>query len=156
MSKTNCFCGSQVDFASCCQPYHKGKLAPNAQVLMRSRFSAYAVKNYQYIARTYAKGYGDDVDETSLAAHDQLTNWLSLDVLEHYEHGTTSLVEFKAYYKIHGQYYVMHERSSFIFEDSQWFYTNGRMMDGSGPFKPQRNSPCICGSGKKFKKCCGA
>jgi SEC-C motif-containing protein len=64
-------------------------------------------------------------------------------------------VELKAYYQIDNQYYVMHELSDFELVDNQWFYTSGTMLDGTGEVKPQRNTPCPCGSGKKFKKCCG-
>jgi SEC-C motif-containing protein len=49
----------------------------------------------------------------------------------------------------------MHELSDFVFEAGKWLYTNGTILKGSGEFTPERNSHCLCGSGKKFKKCCG-
>jgi preprotein translocase subunit SecA len=53
-------------------------------------------------------------------------------------------------------------RESFVPKPSRMSYSRG---EGSGGGKPQtvvkekkvgRNDPCICGSGKKYKKCCGA
>jgi len=69
-------------------------------------------------------------------------------------------VEFKATYKDSGmqesKYGVMHERSRFIVEDGRWRYVDGEHFAADDIIKkPGRNEPCFCGSGKKYKKCCG-
>ena len=48
---------------------------------------------------------------------------------------------------------VLEERSRFVRENDHWFYLDGE--HSVTPLKPGRNDPCLCGSGRKFKKCCG-
>jgi len=61
------------------------------------------------------------------------------------------VVEFAADYQ-GGQ---LHERSRFLKEEGKWFYLNGDILPPVTAAKVGRNDPCPCGSGKKFKKCCG-
>jgi|TARA_R110000868_G_scaffold310023_12_gene571284 SEC-C motif-containing protein len=129
--------------------------AKNAEVLMRSRFSAYVIKDYHYILQTYASAQRNKLTISELADSAKDTQWLSLQVLAHHSQSNTAQVEFKAFYQLSNSYYVMHELSDFIFEAGKWLYTNGLMLKGSGEFTPERNSLCLCHSGKKFKKCCG-
>ena len=124
-------------------------------MLMRSRFTAYVIKDYRYILQTYASSQHTNLTVNSLADSAQDTQWLSLQVLAHNTQDNTAQVEFKAFYKIDSCYYVMHEVSDFVFEDRRWLYSKGVMQKYSGEFTPERNSQCLCGSGSKFKKCCG-
>ncbi|MGR5471371.1 YchJ family metal-binding protein, partial [Vibrio astriarenae] len=75
-------------------------------------------------------------------------------------------VEFNAYFNEDGKRYCMTERSRFVKEDGLWYYIDGtfpkeepeqdpRLSQPVSSLKVGRNDPCICGSGKKFKKCCG-
>lgn len=125
---------------------------------MRSRFSAYAKGDYQYILKTYGASQRAKLSEMDLAEQANNTTWLSLQVLQHIEieKDEMSQVEFKAYYKIGKQIFVMHERSNFEYCDGRWFYTTGVMLDGTKALTPKRNDPCFCGSNKKYKKCCGS
>ncbi|WP_158968828.1 YchJ family protein [Paraglaciecola sp. L3A3] len=151
-----CHCQSNLPFIACCQPYIDGdKAAPTAEKLMRSRFSAYVLQNYDYILKTYAEKNRKDLFIEQLKQDSIDTEWLSLQVLHHSSKQKTAQVEFKAYYQIGQQLYLMHELSNFIFENDQWLYTTGTMLKGSGKYQQQRNDPCLCSSGKKFKKCCG-
>jgi SEC-C motif-containing protein len=152
----NCFCGNQSTFEKCCQPIISGKTeAQNAEELMRSRFSAYVIEDYPYILQTYASQQRSGLTVSQLADSAQGTQWLNLQVLAHHPKPNTVQVEFKAFYLVDGQYYVMHELSDFVLEDNKWCYTTGLIQKDSGEFVPERNSQCLCGSGKKFKKCCG-
>jgi SEC-C motif-containing protein len=75
-------------------------------------------------------------------------------------HPDEALVEFIASFREEGQLHRHHEVARFLRDQDRWYY-----MDGAAP-KPQtlrheqpkvgRNDPCPCGSGKKYKKCCGA
>ena len=47
-----CPCHSGRLYTECCQPYHKGKLAPTPEALMRARYSAYALHNADFIMQT--------------------------------------------------------------------------------------------------------
>jgi SEC-C motif-containing protein len=69
------------------------------------------------------------------------------------------MVRFAAQYRQDGVRLVHHERSTFRREDGQWVYVDGEVDPKSPPrqvAKVGRNDPCPCGSGKKYKKCCGA
>lgn len=68
-------------------------------------------------------------------------------------------VEYVARFRIRGQVQAHHELASFRREDGRWLYVDGQVNPKSAPrqvTKIGRNDPCPCGSGQKFKKCCGA
>ena len=126
---------------------------------MRSRYSAYATRQYSYILKTYGKTQRRDLKLHELKQADKNSKWLKLEVLGFTEQNSTAQVEFRAYYRIDGQpeltFYTLHELSDFCLEDGQWHYTTGKIFDDSGVYKPERNESCLCASGKKYKKCCG-
>lgn len=167
--KSLCPCGRNKEFAVCCYPYISGSdLAPNAEALMRSRYSAYASKNYQYVANTYAtyeqshglfEGLQQSQTAVSVAdikASSEHNSWCKLDVLSSLSMGLQAEVEFIAYYQLDKQFYAMHERSRFVKADGKWLYVDGQMLDKTGSVQMGRNDSCLCGSGKKFKRCCQA
>lgn len=51
----NCPCGSGTSYSDCCQPFHtKAKNAPTAELLMRSRYSAFVLGNEEYLLYSWA------------------------------------------------------------------------------------------------------
>ncbi|MGK0305238.1 MAG: SEC-C motif-containing protein [Gammaproteobacteria bacterium] len=152
----HCTCGNELTYEVCCKPIIDGKVAAkDAETLMRSRFSAYSLKNYRYILQTYILAQRSKLTISELADNTQNTQWLSLQVIAHHSQVNTAQVEFKAFYQIHNSYYVMHEISDFVFEAGKWLYADGVIKKDSGELSQERNSQCLCGSGKKYKKCCG-
>ncbi len=142
-----CYCGSKKPFSACCEPFLEGKALPETpEELMRSRYSAYVVGNGAYIVATSVKEnrYGEDV--ALIEEYAQSVEWLRLEVVVAKE----KTVEFKAYYKDAEGIKVQHERSNFVFEEGMWLYQDGKIFNS----KIERNDPCPCGSGKKYKKCC--
>ena len=117
---------------------------------MRSRFSAYVLKNYAYIFETYAEQAQRNLSIASLESSDAGTVFTKLHVV----FADKACVEFKAYYLSRKHYYCMHERSYFVREQNQWKYANGDMLADTGKLTLSRNNECACGSGKKFKRCC--
>ncbi|MDP5039640.1 MAG: YchJ family protein [Paraglaciecola sp.] len=150
-----CYCGNEQDFGSCCELLLSGKqVAKSAEALMRSRFCAYRLQNYEYVLATYAQAQQKHLNIHDIAQGAADTAWLRLVVVKTQQKQTTAKVEFRAYYQVETQYYLMHETSDFIQQDQKWYYTSGIMHQDSGPYMQQRNDVCLCGSGKKFKKCC--
>ena len=49
---SKCPCHSALPYKKCCGPYHKGTVPPTPEVLMRSRFAAYALRMTGYIMKT--------------------------------------------------------------------------------------------------------
>ena len=151
-----CPCGSNKRFDKCCLPIIKQAAeASSPEALMRSRYSAYAHKEYQYLVETYAKATRAKVNIGHLSAGEDATKWLKLEVLNATENGDKGEVEFIAYYQINKNFYAMHERSRFVQEAGFWRYLDGDMLNNTGKINITRNQSCLCGSNIKFKKCCG-
>lgn len=143
-----CYCDSQEEFALCCEPFLSGSQKPSSpEQLMRSRYSAFVLGESAYLMQTTTPENRHDEDEKFIKEFAQSVIWLGLDVLEAQMHS----VEFKAYYKDSLGIQVLHEKSSFTQEDGMWFYKDGVLFNS----KIERNEPCPCKSGKKYKKCCG-
>lgn len=121
---------------------------------MRSRYSAYVVKNYDYILVTYDPIQQQNLNLQTLRESSQNTTWLQLEVLNTTENEDVGTVEFIATYSFDGHFFAMHELSSFIKQAGNWYYTTGLTKEKTGQITPTRNDVCPCGSGKKYKKCC--
>ena len=152
---TQCPCGSQQPFLSCCEPYLSGqKPAPTAEALMRSRYTAYVRQNIDYLMATHHPTQRRLSDRTTLRKSMQSTTWLGLTILAAQQGQATDetgVVEFVARFQAEqpGQ---IHERSRFQKQKGVWFYLDGEHLP---PVEPKRNEPCWCGSGKKYKQCHG-
>ena len=156
LSSKPCPCGSQKLLNQCCGVYLQGQLpAPTAEKLMRSRYSAYCLKNIDYLFNTEHPSHRKTNSRKLITATANNLRWLGLTVVNT-EGGQpedeTGVVEFVAVYQ-EGKFVAqLHERSNFIKEKGKWFYTDGDMLP---PLQPKKNEPCWCKSGKKFKHCHG-
>jgi len=157
---TPCPCGSSLDYATCCGRYHAGQPAPTAEKLMRSRYAAYAIANLDYIEATCAGPAALAFDRTEAEMLQLGTQWLGLEIsrtTRGRERDSEGTVTFTARYRHKGVEEALTETSQFRRIDGRWFYCD-RLTDAD-PLRSAsagRNDPCPCGSGKKFKKCCGA
>lgn len=168
---TPCPCGSQKSYGVCCGSYHSGSAsAETAEKLMRSRYAAFVLRDGSYLLSTLAEENRSGFDAASIA-HDT-TCWTELEIIDCQAGGVldqTGIVEFIAHFNENGKPHQLHERSNFARRNGTWFYVDGifpgaRRLDGTdtslqrqnpSTAKVGRNDPCPCGSGKKFKKCCG-
>lgn len=160
MSK--CPCGTNKEFASCCEPFLKGKAKPpTAEALMRSRYAAFTVADIDYIEKTTDPSTRSTFDRAGTLEWAKQSEWLGLDIVSTKDGGEddqTGLVEFIAKFRIEGNDHAHHERSDFRKRDGQWYFVDGKLVQEPvrNENKIGRNDPCTCGSGKKYKKCCGA
>ncbi len=146
-----CYCCSGLQFAGCCEPYLQNRELPaTPEQLMRSRYSAYCTENYPYILATYAAAARQTLSVETLRDSAAGSRWFALQII------TTApgQVEFKAFYFEQSTPYVLHETSRFEMEEGRWVYVSGDLHADTGRVNIGRNSPCVCGSGKKFKQCC--
>jgi SEC-C motif-containing protein len=161
-----CPCGTDLELDACCGPLLAGaRAAATPEALMRSRYTAYAVKNARYIVDTHDPQTRDDVDEDEIRNWANRSEWLSLQVLATKAGGADDdrgEVEFIARFRDDrsSKEHAHHERSTFVKREGRWYYQDGETpaqapVTRSAP-KVGRNDPCPCGSGKKYKKCCGA
>ncbi|MEN9464457.1 MAG: hypothetical protein RL217_638 [Pseudomonadota bacterium] len=143
-----CPCHSTRPYSDCCEPWHSGQNAPSPEALMRSRYCAFVLNKTDYLLKSWHASTRpkslEDINNT---------NWLHLEILDSQEQGSAGKVRFNAYFKEDGSYFSLSENSNFIKENGQWFYVDG--VHQILKIKPERNDPCPCSSGKKFKKCCG-
>lgn len=157
-----CPCGSNLDYNSCCGPVIAGtRAADTAEQLMRSRYSAYVKKEIPYILASLHPDFRADYDEKSSRAWAENAEWHGITIMNTTKGGTGDSegeVEFAVSYTERGMKQEHHEKASFRKKDGAWFFTEGKTLPKPvmrvAP-KTGRNDPCTCGSGKKFKKCCG-
>jgi SEC-C motif-containing protein len=160
-----CPCGSDLELSACCGPALSGERpAPTAEALMRSRYTAYALKDVPYILETCDEEARGEVDEAATRNWAERTEWLGLTIVSTQaggEHQDRGEVEFIARFRDErGREHTHHEHSTFRKHDGRWFYVDGKMQDKAPVVRESpkvgRNDPCPCGSGKKYKKCHGA
>lgn len=140
----------------CCAPYLRGQCAaPTAEKLMRSRYTAYCLKNIDYLWQTEHPSQRHPQSRQLISATAHRLQWLGLSVLATQagqREDTTGMVEFAAWYQEGRQRGQLHERSQFVREQGKWFYLTGDILP---PYQPKPQEPCWCHSGKKFKQCHG-
>ena len=155
MEKTACYCNSQENYEDCCLSYLTGKLKPkNPEQLMRSRYSAFCVKNIDYLIATHHPSKRQANERALLEKTINNTQWLGLKVVKaqnDIKNPGVGYVEFVAFYESNGVA-QLHEKSKFVLENDEWHYFDGVLLE---PIKFGRNEPCPCGSGAKYKKCHG-
>lgn len=158
-----CPCGSNLAFDDCCGPLLDGKKkADSPEALMRSRYSAYVRQDMPYLASTLHPSQRADYDEEGATRWAKHAEWDHLEIVSSdLEPGNSNRghVEFKVFYSMDGDKLAHHERSEFRRTKDTWYFYDGRMV-ASGQYRREtpkvgRNDPCPCGSGKKYKKCCG-
>ncbi|MGM1062087.1 YchJ family protein [Saccharothrix sp. Mg75] len=120
---TACPCGLGDPYEHCCGPYHEGrKKPPTAETLMRSRYSAFAVRDEDYLLATWHPTTRPDSLDL-----DPDQRWSRLEVLARTGgtlFQTTGTVEFRAHYRLRGTRDVLHENSRFVREDGTWLYVS--------------------------------
>ncbi|BAW80685.1 zinc chelation protein SecC [Candidatus Nitrosoglobus terrae] len=124
---------------------------------MRSRFTAFAIKDQNYILKTW--------DPTKQPAKieflKETIQWKQLEIIGKKKGGekdVKGIVEFKAYYLLESHQYRMHEISRFHRSQGYWYYLDGTVKSIAKVDQDTnkgKNAPCPCGSEKKYKRCCG-
>ncbi|AOY59901.1 MULTISPECIES: YchJ family protein [Desulfococcus] len=159
----SCPCGSGLTYTECCEPLITGaQPAKTAEALLRSRYTAYAGKIVDYIVDTTHPDQQEPDSRKTVEKWSRNTEWRKLEIVNceaggiDDEEGT---VEFKADYTEKGKPRKHHELATFKKKDGRWYFFDAgtppiRQVVRTSP-KVGRNAPCPCGSGKKYKKCCG-
>ena len=130
---------------------------------MRSRYSAYVKHAYDHLGRSLTAEQAKDFSVEQSRRWSEQSEWLGLQIVRTEKGGPdddTGAVEFVARFRSEGQDHEHHEIGLFTREAGRWVYAGqvaprGTTVRYEKP-KVGRNDPCPCGSGKKYKKCCGA
>lgn len=158
---THCPCGSGLDEQKCCAPILAGQPAPTAEALMRSRYTAYVQKNIDHVERSSSPKALKEFDRKDVENFMQKSVWKGLEILNTKDGGKddqTGVVEFIFRCTFDGKDYEQHEVAHFCRQNGAWVYDDSDVNPNAQPARVEqigRNDPCTCGSGKKYKKCCG-
>ena len=151
-----CPCQSGQAASECCAPYVANTSnAPTAEALMRSRYVAYTRRDSAYLLKTWHPSARPQ--QLNFEDEDD-TQWINLTIVSTKNGGVTDSsgeVVFKAQYFRQGRVEHLAECSRFERVEGVWCYVDGDLLKTPTPTKVRRNDSCPCGSGRKFKRCCG-
>lgn len=158
-----CPCTSGKDYQACCGPVISGhQAASTAEDLMRSRYTAFARGETDYLEQSLHPDYRADHDPKATKQWANSSEWINLEIVstqQGEQNDDEGIVEFIATFRQKGITSKHHEVGRFSRKNGTWYYTEGKMVT-PGTLRNEtpkigRNDPCPCGSGKKYKKCCG-
>lgn len=148
MNEKPCPCCSGASYQACCQPLHSGSVANTPEQLMRSRYSAFALANTEYLLQTSSEQLQRNLSQQELLQTCEAFQFISLQVIS----AQGSQVEFIAQLLLNDELHPLHETSSFIKQNEHWKYDTG-VLHPTDIINLGRNDKCPCGSNKKFKQC---
>jgi len=159
-----CPCGTGLAYEECCGPIINGtRNASNPEQVMRSRYTAYAKQEIRYLYSSLHPDHRKGYDEKATRKWAQGSQWHKLEIIGTKggsEGDTEGTVEFVATFTEGGARRKHHELASFKKEVGNWYFVTGDPIAPGTVMREEpkvgRNDPCTCGSGRKFKKCCGA
>ncbi|HEY4371817.1 MAG TPA: YchJ family metal-binding protein [Burkholderiales bacterium] len=119
-----CPCGSGHALENCCGRYLHGAIpAPDAEALMRSRYTAYALREEAYLLATWhasTRPVRLDLEQEA-----QAPQWIGLKVKSHQvQDAHHASVDFVARYRVNGRAHKLEELSRFLKEDGRWYYVS--------------------------------
>ena len=127
-----CPCGSQVKYKQCCKPFHIGKSPENALKLMKSRYSAYALCQTDYIINTThpsSTHYQKDKDlwKNEILQFCNETHFDNLEIHNFIDGQEEAFVFFTAHLTQNEQDATFSEKSRFLFKKNVWLYLEGEV-----------------------------
>lgn len=131
---STCPCGSKKTYLNCCKVFHDGKNPDLALELMKSRFSAFAVGNIDYIINTT---HEDNIEYSSNKSRWRediqdvvnSTDFNKLDIIEFIDREEEAFVTFKLTLKQKGLDVSFTEKSRFLKIDGKWLYRSGEFLE---------------------------
>lgn len=165
-AQSPCPCGSSLLLSACCMPRIQGKSNPTtAEDLLRARYTAFVTGDVDYILKSHHSRTSKDLSRDEVEQWSKNSEWMGLTIHKK-EKGEASdssgIIEFHVRYQARDKKKPTdhYERSLFEKEGSEWKFVDAEGAESGTPIrrtepKVGRNDPCSCGSGKKFKKCCG-
>ena len=162
-NEDTCPCKSGKTFGECCGPIIAGEAkAETAEALMRARYASYVTGDVGFLKTSATKEVQAEFDEAASKAWSAAAEWHGLEIIRTERGGagdSDGVVEVRALYTANGEFCNHHEVSQFVREKDGWKFADGELV-GEKPIvreepKIGRNDLCPCGSGKKYKKCCG-
>lgn len=126
-----CPCGSQIPYAQCCEPCHLRGNAPTAEALMRSRYSAFALKLVPYLVATTHPDKRTKTLQEELRLTCKRVVWTGLEVLDVWQgevKQSVGKVRFRAMYVEEGKKGIHEEHARFKRYKGAWTYVDGEVQ----------------------------
>lgn len=118
-----CNCGSGKMYAVCCEVYHKDHTkADHPELIMRSRYCAFTLYLGTYLMETHHPETRKSIRKKELIRWSKSVEWIGLEVISSKVDDRVGFVEFKAHFKSAGSEDMIHEKSTFLFENNRWYY----------------------------------
>jgi SEC-C motif-containing protein len=116
----------RVAYPDCCGRYHRGAqhgAAPTPELLMRSRYSAFVLGEWDYLRQTWHPSTRPAAVDSAAAG----LRWLGLEVRgQAHTDADHATVEFVARSKLAGRAHRLHETSRFIRVEGRWYYVDAQ------------------------------
>ncbi|MGK2951754.1 MAG: YchJ family protein [Thiobacillus sp.] len=127
MNGAACSCASGRPYDVCCGRFHAGEPVPDAESLMRSRYSAYVQGREDYLLATWHSATRPATLDLDAVPRPR---WLGLTIESHTPLDEThATVEFVARYKLNGRAFRLHETSRFERVEGRWLYVDGEIRE---------------------------
>lgn len=127
-----CPCGSGNNYDACCGPFLGGRAqAQTAEQMMRSRYSAYARQNANYLVATTHPSKRARNELKAIGKSFRGITWVGLEIIATEKGGAEDnegLVEFRATCTAGREKSSIHEKSTFVREDGRWYYLDGEIF----------------------------
>lgn len=129
LSSKSCPCGSGKNFEECCGRFIEGDDVPaTPEELMRSRYSAFVVKDFEYLFETTDPQTRNLFDHKANEIWAQSVTFTALEIVSTSEEGTKGKVEFKAHFLEKGSAKTHHEMSRFRKSKGFWLFRDGKTV----------------------------
>jgi SEC-C motif-containing protein len=158
----SCPCGSGAPFTDCCEPIINGvRESQTAEELMRARYAAFATGAIDFIVASTHSRTRPEIVIQDIREWSQTSTWQGLQIIEtKTAEDEKAHVSFEARFTQAGKDQIHKEKALFEREQGKWrFVTGSELKNPTVRYETPRtgrNEPCPCGSGRKYKKCCGA
>lgn len=125
-----CPCGSGVCYQKCCAPYLEGKkvVTDTPVNVLRTRFTAYAKANGEYILSSWHRDYRPKQKAKYLSLEAKSCKFTKLEIIKTNINNDIAEIEYIARFRQGTNFGYMHELANFKMVNGQWFYTDGQMQ----------------------------
>ena len=126
-----CPCDSGKEFSSCCEPLVLLQSpAETPEALMRSRYTAFTLKNMDYVRQTTDPQVVFEIDWKSNQEWAEKSRFVKLEILQSTNEGNKGIVEFKAHFISEGssEPQIHHELSKFRKQSGKWYFRDGKVL----------------------------
>ncbi len=125
-----CPCGSGLLYNKCCESFINGlkKIDSDPELLLRSRFTAYTLKNVDYIYSSWHKKYRPTESKEFFLSSLKNIKFINLVIEEKIISDNTASITYIAFFKKILKVGQIHEKANFVYEDGRWYYTDGIML----------------------------